>query len=195
MEDGNDSPPVAANAAASQIPVDLFVSKNHPGVPQGNLGFADSSGELLFRVAPLPSPKAWKSRQSKKLILNSSGSPLISLHRLDKGSWEGFEGGEDTEKEMLFRVQRTVNKLCRTEFEVFLAGESSQDQSSPDFKVKGCCFQRSCTIYGGDSIVAQTSLMYKLHEVHASRSKFRLTVFPGSIDHALVVALVVVFLS
>ncbi|CAN1266375.1 Protein LURP-one-related 7 [Linum perenne] len=193
--DGNDSPPVAANAGASQIPVDLFVSKKHPGVPPGNLGFADSSGDVLFRVARLPSPKAWKSTWSKKLILNSSGSPLISLHRLDRGSWEGFKGGEDAEKEMIFRVQRTANKLCRAEFEVFLAGESSQDQSKPDFKVKGCCFQRSCTIYGGDSIVGQTSLMYKLHQVHASRNKFRLTVFPGSIDHALVVALVVVFLS
>ncbi|CAN0903788.1 Protein LURP-one-related 7 [Linum grandiflorum] len=192
MEDANDSPPLVAHEAASQIPVDLFVSKKHPGVPQGNLGFADSSGNVLFRVARLPSPKARNSRHSKRLILDSSGSPLISLHRLDKGSWEGFEGGEDAEKEMLFRVRRTVNKLCRTEFEVFL---SSQDQSKPDFKVKGCCFQRSCTIYGGDSIVAQTSLMYKLHEVHASRSKFRLTVFPGSIDHALVVALVVIFLS
>ncbi|CAN1266376.1 Protein LURP-one-related 7 [Linum perenne] len=172
--DGNDSPPVAANAGASQIPVDLFVSKKHPGVPPGNLGFADSSGDVLFRVARLPSPKAWKSTWSKKLILNSSGSPLISLHRLDRGSWEGFKGGEDAEKEMIFRVQRTANKLCRAEFEVFLAGESSQDQSKPDFK---------------------TSLMYKLHQVHASRNKFRLTVFPGSIDHALVVALVVVFLS
>ncbi|CAN0903789.1 Protein LURP-one-related 7 [Linum grandiflorum] len=171
MEDANDSPPLVAHEAASQIPVDLFVSKKHPGVPQGNLGFADSSGNVLFRVARLPSPKARNSRHSKRLILDSSGSPLISLHRLDKGSWEGFEGGEDAEKEMLFRVRRTVNKLCRTEFEVFL---SSQDQSKPDFK---------------------TSLMYKLHEVHASRSKFRLTVFPGSIDHALVVALVVIFLS
>ncbi|CAI0399572.1 unnamed protein product [Linum tenue] len=193
--DDSDSPPVV-QGAASLIPVDLFVSKKHPGVPPGDLGFADSSGEILFRVTRVPVSGAWKiAAPCKKLLLDSSGSPLISLHRLDKRSWKGFEGGEDAVKDMIFRVKRTVSTLCRTELEVFLTGQNSGDQSKPDFKVKGCCFQRSCTIYSGDSIVAQTSLMYKLHQIHARRNKFRLTIFPGSIDHALVVALVVVFLS
>ncbi|CAI0399633.1 unnamed protein product [Linum tenue] len=189
--DDSDSPPVV-QGAASLIPVDLFVSKKHPGVPPGDLGFADSSGDILFRVARVPASRDWNTSASrKKLLLDSSGSHLISLHRLDKRSWKGFEGGEDAEKDMIFRVKRTVSTLCRTELEVFLTGQNSGDQSKPDFKVKGCCFQRSCTIYSGDSIVAQTSLMYKLHQIHARRNKFRLTIFPGSIDHALVVALVV----
>ncbi|CAI0399573.1 unnamed protein product [Linum tenue] len=172
--DDSDSPPVV-QGAASLIPVDLFVSKKHPGVPPGDLGFADSSGEILFRVTRVPVSGAWKiAAPCKKLLLDSSGSPLISLHRLDKRSWKGFEGGEDAVKDMIFRVKRTVSTLCRTELEVFLTGQNSGDQSKPDFK---------------------TSLMYKLHQIHARRNKFRLTIFPGSIDHALVVALVVVFLS
>lgn len=40
----------------------------------------------------------------------------------------------------------------------------------------------------------QTSLMYKLRQIYVGRSKFRLTIFPGSIDHSLVVAMVAVFL-
>lgn len=44
-------------------------------------------------------------------------------------------------------------------------------------------------------VLMQTSLMYKLHQVFAKRGKFRLTVFPGSVDHAFIVALVVIFLK
>lgn len=41
----------------------------------------------------------------------------------------------------------------------------------------------------------QSSLMYKLHQIYVGRGKFRLTIFPGTIDRALIVALFVIFLS
>ncbi|KAJ6878324.1 hypothetical protein NC651_030919 [Populus alba x Populus x berolinensis] len=63
---------------------------------------------------------------------------------LHKGYWQGFKGGDNRDKNLIVRVKRTVKKLARTELEVFLVGE-----------VKGCPFKRSCTIYRGDSIVAQ----------------------------------------
>ncbi|KAK9998887.1 hypothetical protein SO802_018490 [Lithocarpus litseifolius] len=108
-------------------------------------------------------------------------------------SWQGFTG-EDDQKQCIFRVQRTVNKLTRTELEVFLVSENGEDSAS-ELKVKGCPFQKSCTIYRGNDIVAQTSLMYKLRQLYAKRNKFRLTIFPGSDDHVLVAALVVIFLD
>lgn len=40
----------------------------------------------------------------------------------------------------------------------------------------------------------QTSLMHKLRQICVRRNKFRLTMFPGSVDPPLVVALVVIFL-
>jgi hypothetical protein len=40
----------------------------------------------------------------------------------------------------------------------------------------------------------QTSLMYKLHQIYARRSKYRLTIFPGSVDHSLIASLIVIFL-
>lgn len=39
----------------------------------------------------------------------------------------------------------------------------------------------------------QTSLMYKLGKAFVGRCKFRLTIFPGSGDHAVVMALIVIF--
>lgn len=54
----------------------------------------------------------------------------------------------------MFRVQRTLSRLTRTEFEVFLVGEN-REESTSDVKLKGFPFRRSCTIYKGNSIVAQ----------------------------------------
>ncbi|GLT80700.1 hypothetical protein SLA2020_521250 [Shorea laevis] len=172
------------------IAVDLFVSKKHPGLPHGVLGFADSTGKILFTVNR---PSSKSSSTTKKLLLDSAGNPLISVCRHQGGSWEGFRG-DDADNNLLFRVERTRNQFTRTELEVFLDGVNRED-SSPDFKVRGCPFQKSCFIYRGDSIVAQTSLMYKLHQIYAGRSKFRVTLFPGSNDVDLLLALVVIFLD
>ncbi|XP_022729933.1 protein LURP-one-related 7 [Durio zibethinus] len=171
------------------IPVDLFVSKKHPALPRGVLGFADSSGKIIFRVNRQSSKS---SSDDKIVLLDSAGNPLFSIYRHQDGSWQGFKGDGD-EKDLIFKVQRILNKFTRTELEVFLVAEN-QGESTCDFKFKGCHFQRSCTIYKGDSIVAQTSLMHKLRQIYVRRNKFRLTMFPGSEDPALIVALVVIFL-
>ncbi|KAK7831938.1 protein lurp-one-related 7 [Quercus suber] len=65
------------------------------------------------------------------------------------------------------------------------------EDSAPKLKVKGFPFQKSCTIYRGNDIVAQVQAA----AVYAKRNKFRLNIFPGSADHALVAALVVIFLD
>ncbi|KAK7858620.1 protein lurp-one-related 7 [Quercus suber] len=139
--------------ASSPIPVDLFVSKKHPGLIGGDLGFANASGNVTFRVNRQSSPK------NKRLFLGSTGNPLISIYRYRNGSWQGFTG-EDDQKQCIFRVQRTVNKLTRTELEVFLVGENGEDSAST-LKVKGCPFQKSCTIYRGNDVVAQVQIIDK----------------------------------
>ncbi|KAE8729074.1 putative HXXXD-type acyl-transferase family protein [Hibiscus syriacus] len=105
--------------ANTPIPIDLFVSKKHPGLPRGVIGFADSSGNIVYKV----------NRQC----------PISSSYG---------------KKDLIFKVQRIVTKLTRTELEVFLVAEN-QGELTCDFKVISSHFQRSCTIYKGDSIVAQ----------------------------------------
>ncbi|THG08298.1 hypothetical protein TEA_019962 [Camellia sinensis var. sinensis] len=102
------------------------------------------------------------------------------------GSWQGFKR-DNSEEVMIFRVERTLNALFRTELDVFPVGENGEESKS-DFKMKGSPFHRSCTIYSGNSIMAQTSLMYKLgiQKVLVPRHRFRLTIFPGFVDHAFV---------
>ncbi|KAB1225712.1 Protein LURP-one-related 7 [Morella rubra] len=173
----NSAPKYPVN---SLIPVDLFVSKKHPGLTHGYLGFADASGNIVYKI----NREVFKSSaKCKVVLLDSAGNSLVTVHRQDDGSWQGYRG--DDHKDVIFKVKRTA----KTELEVILV------DSATELKVKGCAFQKSCTIYKDNEIVAQTSLMYKLHQLYVKKGKFRLTIFPGSIDHALVAALIVVFLD
>lgn len=61
------------------IPVDLFVSKMHAGLKRGDLGFADNSGRIVFKV----NRQSSKSSASKLVIVDATGKPVISLHRSD----------------------------------------------------------------------------------------------------------------
>ncbi|XP_010521981.1 PREDICTED: protein LURP-one-related 7 [Tarenaya hassleriana] len=167
-----------------RIPVDLFASKNFSSHSAGDLAFADSSGNLLFFVR--------KSSSSLKSVFDSSGVLLFSITRPHSGKWEVHKG--DLEKqELVLTAKRASNRFSKVELEVSFAGQGSTEPRH--LVIKGCPFQKSCTIYSQDSIVAQTSLMYKLKQIYVGRSKFRLTIFPGSVDHPLVVALVAVFLD
>lgn len=178
-----------------EIPVDLFGSKKHAGVPRGILAFTDESGNIVFRVnRHPPNPNSLPRPKDKKLLLDASGNPLFSIYRYHNGSWKCYKGDNDGNSEQVFRVQRTLKTFSTVELEVLFPGERSSDEGC-DLKVKGSPFRRSCCIYKDADLVAQSSLMYKLHEIYASRGKFRLTIFPRAIDRALVVALFVIFLS
>ncbi|KAG8496137.1 hypothetical protein CXB51_009454 [Gossypium anomalum] len=141
--------------ANAPIPFDLFVSKKHRALPRGVLGFADSSGNIVFKVNRQDSKSSFS--HAKAILLDSAGNPLISLYPHNDGSWQGFKG-DDGDKDLIFKVQRVLTKFTRTELEVYLVSENQgQGELTCDFKVIGCHFQRSCTIYKGDSIVAQHS--------------------------------------
>lgn len=177
------------------IPFDLFVSKKQKkGFGTGSIvRFTDSFGNLVFKVER-PSNSKDKSAtapHSVKLLCDGSGDTLISILKVKTGSWQGYKV-HDGREELIFRAEETQNKLTRREFDIFLLGENDQHS---DFKMRGCPFKRSCTVYKGDSILAETSLMHKLgiQKAFVPRSRFRVTLFPGCSDHGLVLALIVIF--
>ncbi|KAE9606038.1 putative tubby-like domain-containing protein [Lupinus albus] len=167
----------------SHIPIDLFGSKKHGRVTRGVLAFADASSNIVFKVNNHPHPHS----STHKLLLDASANPLFSIHRLPNGCWKCYK-----EKELIFSVHRTLKTLSRVELDVFFKGEKD---GACDLKVRGSPFKRSCNIYKHNQLVAQSSLMYKLHQIFVSRDKFRLTIFPETFDHALIVALFVIFLN
>lgn len=60
-------------------------------------------------------------------------------------------------EELIFRSERIQDTVNKTEVDVFLVNDNCE-QSSPDLKIKGRPFFRACTIYKGNSIVAQVYL-------------------------------------
>ncbi|KAK1391041.1 hypothetical protein POM88_019219 [Heracleum sosnowskyi] len=177
--------------AEDKIPIDYFVTrqkKNKGGsvtVSKRNLRFVDASGNLAFTTSSGPV-------KTTRLLLDASANQLFSLRRINSKSWQGFMRDANGVEELIFRSQKIQDTFNKTEFDVFLVNEDCE-QSSPDLKIKGHPFHRACTIYKGNSIVAQTNLMYKLWDAYVPRNKFRLTVFPGLVNRALVVALIVIF--
>ncbi|XAR60797.1 hypothetical protein NMG60_11034311 [Bertholletia excelsa] len=174
-----------------RIPIDLFVSKKRHGLIRGgaSLRYADSSGNLVYRVERV-SPKSAR----KRVVLDSSGNPLIYIHRNKSGSWKCYKRENSEENDLIFRAEKTANAFNGTEFEIFSVGGNGEAPKS-DLKMKGSPFHRSCTVYKGESILAQTSLMYKLgiQKVLVWRHRFRLTIFPEFIDHAFIIALIAIF--
>ncbi|XP_031393343.1 protein LURP-one-related 7 isoform X2 [Punica granatum] len=136
------------------IPIDLFGSKKHRGLAHGELGFADSSGNIVFRVKRQSSRSSSESHHRERMLLDTAGNPLFSICRDSEKSWKVFKVDDGQEKQIILTAQRTRRTLTRTELDVFCSDENLGD-SSPSLKMKGFPFQRSCTICRGDSIVAQ----------------------------------------
>ncbi|VFR00683.1 unnamed protein product [Cuscuta campestris] len=95
----------------------------------------------------------------------------------------------------MFKVERITNTITEKEFEVFIADENNEDRKT-DLRMKGCPFERSCTIYKGNSIMAQSSRMYTIgfQNQFVPRNRFRITLFPGPCDLLVVLSLFVIFL-
>ncbi|XP_073144780.1 protein LURP-one-related 7 [Henckelia pumila] len=192
--DANSEFPLQYN---SEIPFDLFVRKKYSVLgTRGSLRFTDSKGHLVYRLQhPTDNSTTGDSTHCTKLLLDASGATLFSVNRVNKGSWKGLRGNViNGDTGFNFKVNRTLDEFSRTEFDVVLVGDHSEG-SKTEMKMKGCPFKRSCTIYRGDSIVAESSLMYKLGigKVFVPRNRFRVTIFPGFADHGLIVSLVAIF--
>ncbi|GER28110.1 hypothetical protein STAS_03877, partial [Striga asiatica] len=74
----------------------------------------------------------------------------------NKRSWQAFKGN-CKDKDLIFRVNKTVDKYTRTEFKILIAGEYNND-SKTELHMKGSPFKRACTIYKDDSIVAELNV-------------------------------------
>ncbi|KAL9680546.1 hypothetical protein QQ045_018427 [Rhodiola kirilowii] len=176
---------IAADPAglASQIPVDLFISKKHPGLAAGTIGVADATGNILYTVEPQSHKTNIFSHHTRHFILlDADRHPVMTLSRKDRGCWQGYKSTTDgARKDLIFQTKtKSLRDGVKTQLQVFI--------------LKGNPSQRSCTISDHNSILAQTSLMYKLHQICVGRKKFRLTIYPAEdADRSLIVSLVVIF--
>lgn len=140
---------------------------------------------------------------------------MFSMHR----RWQVFRGEGTNPENLSFSVKKSKLLQLKTELDVIMAGHPNEDEC--DFKIKGSYFERSCTVYLGnsDTILAQvrtfelipinflvfcfidgsTSIYcelqmrrkYTVKNVILGKDTFSVTVYPN-VDFAFIVSLIVI---
>lgn len=170
-------------------PVDLIIAKKLMTLAEGSFTVTDVNGNIMFKVKG-----SVLSLHDRRLLVDAAGNPIVSLRQkilTAHRRWEVYRGDSSNSKDLLFSAKKSSLLQLKTALDVFLAANTKEDV--PDFKIKGSWFERSCTIYLGNSstIIAQ---MHKKHNVQSlvlGKDTFAVTVYPH-VDYSFIVALVVI---
>ncbi|XP_027069133.2 protein LURP-one-related 10-like [Coffea arabica] len=170
-------------------PVDLVIVRKLLTLSEGNFGVTDVNGNIMFRVKG----KLFSLRD-RRILLDAAGNPLLTFQQkilTAHRRWKVFRGDASDDKNLLFSVKKSSLIQFKTKLDVFLASNTKEDVC--DFKIEGSWFERSCTVYAGDSstIVAQMHKKHSVQSVLLGKDTFAVTVYPN-VDYAFIVALVVI---
>nr|GEW37830.1 protein LURP-one-related 15 [Tanacetum cinerariifolium] len=112
---------------------------------------------------------------------------VLSVHN----RWVVYRGDSSDSKDIIFSAKQSSLIQFKTSLDVFLG--YNEKESVCDYKVKGSWFDRSCTIYAGESthIVAQMHKKHTVQSIALGKDTFAVTVYPN-VDYAFIVALVVI---
>ncbi|PWA92989.1 hypothetical protein CTI12_AA075940 [Artemisia annua] len=170
-------------------PVDLTIVRKLMSLSDGNFAVTDVNGNVMFKV------KAKHfSLRDRRVLLDANGVPVLSFQKKVfsfHNKWVVYRGDSSDSKDIIFSAKRSSLIQFKTSLNVFLG--CNENESVCDYKVKGSWFDRSCTIYAGES----THIIAKMHKKHTVQSialgkdTFAVTVYPN-VDYAFIVALVVI---
>ncbi|KAH9673243.1 protein LURP-one-related 15 [Citrus sinensis] len=144
-------------------PVDLAIVRKVMTITDGNFVVTDTNGNILFKVKGV----FLTFIHQRRVLLDGAGNPILTLR------------------------EKAMTAHHRTKLDVFLANNTKEDVC--DFRVKGSWFERSCTIYAGESstIIAQMHKKHTVQSILIGKDNFAVTVYPN-IDYAFIVALIVI---
>lgn len=180
---------VVGQQFCAQYPVDLVIVKKMMTVSDGNFAVTDVNGSVIFKVKG-----TLLSLRDHRVLLDAAGKPIVSLqskmlsmHR----RWQVFRGESSDPKDLLFSTKLSSIIQLKTGLDVFLAANTKEEIC--DFKLKGSWFDRSCTVYAGNSntIIAQMHKKHNVQSVVLGKDTFAVTVYPN-VDYAFIVALIVI---
>ncbi|KAL5203307.1 hypothetical protein ABZP36_014259 [Zizania latifolia] len=180
-------PAPAPVVAAPVVPVDFKVVQKRLWGGGGGMEVWDASGGLAFRFA---TAAGWG-----RALLDAAGGVLFTVRSsVETGEWQAFRGNSLEQKDIIYMAKVISVSSNQKEVHVFMQPRSNFEDMKPSYRLVGNTSRRACTIISGDSIVSQTSLLYKLKKVVHSRRKFRVTIYPGN-DSILVMAMIMTFLE
>ena len=186
----------------AQYPVDLVIVKKMMTISDGNFAVTDVNGSVIFKVKgtllSLRDHRVLLDAAGKPIVsLQSKVPSIISLFFLRIGTfflqntwrfdvsywliqmlsmhrrWQVFRGESSDPKDLLFSTKLSSIIQLKTGLDVFLAANTKEEIC--DFKLKGSWFDRSCTVYAGNSntIIAQVR-----SKIISRQYYFNLTNFP-----------------
>ncbi|XP_022761320.1 protein LURP-one-related 15-like [Durio zibethinus] len=168
-------------------PVELKIQQKVFTLAENNFNITDVNGNPIFKVKG----KLFSLRD-RRVLLDAAGNPLVSLkqkiltvHR----RWQVFKGESNSSDDLLFSVKKSSMLQFKTTLDVFLASNTSESQ--PDFRIKGGWHESSCTIYAGDTIIAEMHRKHNVKTMVFDTDTYGVTAYPN-VDYAFIVALVVV---
>ncbi|WOL06354.1 protein LURP-one-related 15-like isoform X2 [Canna indica] len=179
---------VGPQYCAPQV-VDLTVTKKALSITDSDFAVTDANGNVVLKVKGV-----FFSLRDRSLLLDAAGNPLLTMQQKMLSAhrrWQVFRGESTDAKDLLFSVKKSRVLQFKTELDVIMAANTSEDAC--DYKIKGSYFERSRTIYLGDStsIIAQMSRKYTVKNMVLGRDTFGVTVYPN-VDHAFIASLIVV---
>ncbi|XP_066363869.1 protein LURP-one-related 7-like isoform X2 [Miscanthus floridulus] len=158
-------PPAPAPAQApvpvawAVVPVDFKVVKKGP-----EMAMHDATCRLAFRVAG--------SAGGATALQDDAGGVLVTVRSSGQGEWQAFSGNSLEQTHIIFTAKVISASSSRKEVHVFISPRSTVEDSKPSYRLIGSTFRRACTIIKGDSMVAQTNLLYKLKKTIYSRHPY-----------------------
>ncbi|XP_068644644.1 protein LURP-one-related 15-like [Aristolochia californica] len=170
--------------------VDLTITEKVNDAADGFYTVTDVKSRLIFRIE-----HRIFSFRDKRILFDASEEPVITLQEkimTAHGRWQAFRGESTNPKDLLFSAKRSsLTQNLSFDLDVFLASNRSEQKC--DFKIKGDFFDRSCTVFLGDSAkaVAQVRKKHSVKNVIFGDDSFGLTIHPY-VDYAFVVSLIVI---
>ncbi|KAH9288361.1 hypothetical protein KI387_032478, partial [Taxus chinensis] len=103
--------------------------------------------------------------------------------------WEAFRGDTSDGQNFAFTAKKSSVFQLKMALDVFLVG--NKDEKVCDFHVKGSYFDRSCTVYQGDRILAEMKRKHTVANVLLGKDTFIVVVQAG-VDYAFIIALIII---
>ncbi|KAL7583323.1 protein LURP-one-related 10 [Lactuca sativa] len=180
---------VVAPHFLAPYPVDLTIVRKLLSLSDGNFAVTDVNGSVMFKVK-----SKHLSLRDRRVLLDAAGNPILSFQKKllsVHNRWVVFRGDSSDAKDIIFSAKQSSLIQFKTSLDVFLG--FNEKENVCDYKVKGSWFDRSCTIYAGETttIVAQMHKKHTVQSIALGKDTFSVTVYPN-VDYAFIVALVVI---
>ncbi|KAJ7950077.1 Protein LURP-one-related like [Quillaja saponaria] len=174
---------------SSPNPVNLTMVKKLLNVSDAHFAVTDVNGTLIFKIKG-----AVLNFRERRILVDAAGTPVASLKSkllTAHKRWQVFRGDSVDPEDLLFSARMAHMFQDRTEFDVFLAGNTTEDLC--DFKIIGSWLERSCTVLtgNGSAVLARMDRKNGAQSVVMGKDSFLVTVNPH-VDYAFIVALMAI---